>query len=504
MIVARERGGARDDQVEGARADRTGRPVSLRAFDALLGFFSTGAMRAATLWLARALVLLRPIVPGRLLQRGVLAFVRMEASCCERDSPHYKFLQRYIAHFEQAGTIDRMRTFLRIGPREIAARRLDAWVRIGAFCTLRHEVLRKHLGRYGVPPKLLTEAQLALSPGCDLTCEGCYTAEDRGGRAPSRERIAYLVDEAVSCGAFAIHVIGKGEPFLSPAWTNELLSVVAARPHVFFTIATHGMRIDDALAARLGRLGNVLILVSVDGPRAVHDARRGTGSYDKVQATLARLRAHGAVFGFSCMVSAKNYEALTSPAYIASREASGAAIGIYSRYFPLTGESLADLALDAETLRAYKARFEAARNASAVTLLDLDDVEQHTGCHSRAGESIYIDGITGQVSPCLRVPFAPDDCRLGVEGEVEPGRLAAALSHRFFVEYRSREKGCPTWCGANLSAELAKVATLVREHGALPARLPEYQERSKQAEAPKRRLHVLDARVSGAKQETPT
>jgi sulfatase maturation enzyme AslB (radical SAM superfamily) len=459
------------------------------AFDALLWFFSTQAMRTATLWLARGLILVRAVVPGRLLQKGVLAFVRMEASCCDRDSPHYKFLQRYVSHFEQAGTIDRMRAFLREGPRETAARRLDAWVRIAAFCTLRHEVLGRHLGRHGVPPKLLTEAQLALSPGCDLTCEGCYTAEDRGGRAPSRERIAYLVDEAVSCGAFAIHVIGKGEPFLSPSWTSELLTVIEQRPHVFFTIATHGMRIDDALAARLGKLGNTVLLISVDGPRDVHDARRGKGSYALVQAALGRLRAHGAVFGFSCMVSAKSYEGLTSPEFIAAREESGAAIGIYSRYFPLTGESQADLALDAHALQVYKERFERARNASTLTLLDLDDVEQHTGCHSRAGESIYVDGISGQVSPCLRVPFAPDDCGLFPDQVEEPGRLAKALSHRFFVEYRTREKSCPTWCGANLGAELRKVTALVAEHGPVPARLPVYEERS--TTAPKRRLNVL-------------
>jgi sulfatase maturation enzyme AslB (radical SAM superfamily) len=466
---------------------RDSRPLSLQAFDALLQFFNTPFVRTLTLGLARLLILFRAIVPGALIQHAVLAFVRMEASCCTRESPHYKFLQRYVSHFEQAGTINHMRTFLRTAPRGIAARRLDAWVRMGAFSTLRHEVFGRYLGKHGVPPKLLTEAQLALSPGCDLACEGCYTAEDRGGRAPSRERIAYLVDEAVSCGAFSIYIVGKGEPFLSPAWTRELLSVIQERPHVFFVIATHGMRIDDALASALGHLGNVFVLVSVDGPRMLHDARRGEGSYDRVQEALARLRAQNVAFGFSCMVSAKNYEGLTSRAFIADREASGASVGIFSRYFPLTGESLAELALDSETLSAYTQKFDSARRQSSVTLLDLDEVEQHTGCHSRAGESIYIDGITGQVSPCLRVPFAPKDCSLG-DARIR-GQLATALSHRFFMEYRSREKSCPSWCGANLPAELAKVNALVSEHGSPPARLSAYEIRSHEAQ--KRRLPLL-------------
>jgi MoaA/NifB/PqqE/SkfB family radical SAM enzyme len=329
------------------------------------------------------------------------------------------------------------------------------------------------------------EAQLALSPGCDLTCEGCYTAEDRGGSAPRRERIAYLVDEVVACGAFAVHVIGKGEQFLSPAWASELLDVIEARPHVFFTIATHAMRIDDALAARIGRLGNLVLLVAIDGDEEIHDARRGAGSYRKVHEALARLRHHRAVFGFSCMVSAKSWRAITSPAVLREREDAGSVVGIYSRYFPLTGSSQDELALDADTLAAYRRRFDRAREDTRIGLLDLDDVEQHTGCHSRAGESIYIDGITGQVSPCLRVPFAPDDCRLGDANA--PGRLAEILGHAYFVAYRSRSTSCPSWCGANLEAELGAVTKLVETHSSLPApaRLEAYAARAR------RRLPLL-------------
>jgi hypothetical protein len=101
--------------------------------------------------------------------------------------------------------------------------------------------------------------------------------------------------------------------------------------------------------------------------------------------------------------------------------------------------------------------------------------------------------MSGQISPCLRVPFAPDDCRV----DDERGSHARALSHRFFVEERSREKSCPTWCGANLSAELAKVTALVSEHGSVPARLPEYEARSHEARAVRRRLTIITNDTSG-------
>ncbi|MBI2566358.1 MAG: hypothetical protein HYV63_04920 [Candidatus Schekmanbacteria bacterium] len=143
-----------------------------------------------------------------------------------------------------------MHTFLREAPRDRAARRLDAWLRIAIVQTLRHELLRGHRGRRGVPPTLLTAAQLSLAPNCDLSCEGCFTAGDRGGTAPTKDRIAFMVDQVIACGAFAVHVIGKGEPFLSRAWADELLDVIAEWPHAFFTIATHGMHFDSPLARR--------------------------------------------------------------------------------------------------------------------------------------------------------------------------------------------------------------------------------------------------------------
>ncbi len=483
-------------------ADRGARPRALRWFESFAAVLASPRSRRLTRTLARWALGLRAIVPWRLVERAVLAFVKMEAECCTQSSPYYKFLQRYVAQFEQSGTFARARSFLRERARHQVAARFDAWLRIGALTALRHEVLAKYKGRFGVAPRLLTEAQLALSPGCDLQCEGCYTQDDRGGTAPKRERIAYLVDELVSCGVFTIHIIGKGEPFLSPTWARELLSVIEERPHVFFTIATHGMHIDDELAARLGALGNVIVLVSIDGPEPLHDARRGEGSYKRVDAAIARLRAHGALFGFSCMVSKKNYEALVSDEFLEARRASGCAIGVFSRYFPLSSEGASvvqELSLAGDSLAKYTARFDAVRAGPGLPLLDLDEVEQHTGCHSRAGESIYVDGITGQIAPCLRVPFAPDDCSL--DRSNTRGQLAARLAHPFFNAYRTGDKQCPTWCGANLSGELGSVAGLLEGHCASDrARLDEYEQRARDASegagkdlTNKRHLPVLNA-----------
>ena len=424
------------------------------------------------LWLG---LWLRRVLPLRLLGRAILSLVRMEAACCRRGSPLHAFLGRYLERIEGAGGFERMHDFVLTGPRWRVARRLDAWLRIGLSSTLRHQVLSAHLGTPSVPPRLLTHAQIALTARCDLSCEGCYSAEDRGGRAPNREDMAFLVDEAAACGAFVVHVVGKGEPFLSARWAAQLLAVIEARPHILFTVATHGMRIDASLARRLGSLGNLLLMVAVDGPEPVHDARRGPGAYSKVQDALSLLRAHGVLFGFSCMVSAKSHNGLTAAGFVRAQAAAGCVAGVYSRYFPLAELEADALALRPADSAAYVQAFEQLRTEATIPLIDLDEMESHTGCHARAGEGVYLDGISGRVAPCLRVPFAPDACRVDRAAGLH---LADALAHPFFVAYRDPGASCPSWCGASLGTELEQVERLLGSHAAASPRLEGYRDRS--------------------------
>ena len=55
----------------------------------------------------------------------------------------------------------------------------------------------------------------------------------------------------------AAAIVGISQSGQSP----DLLSVIEARPHLLFTIATNGTRMSRELARRLSKLGNVLLLV---------------------------------------------------------------------------------------------------------------------------------------------------------------------------------------------------------------------------------------------------
>jgi hypothetical protein len=448
--------------------------LDLRVVERLVRLANARPARRASRRLIGGLLAVRGALPTAWIGREVRQYLHDSSTCCEKGSAHNRFAERFLKLFGER-TFRQAERFLEETPPRQAAARVDAWARIALLGELRSHFLFRRRGSNGVPAALLHQAQLALYPHCDLGCEGCFTEEERTGKAPRKEQIAWLIDEAALCGAGVIHIVGKGEPFLSPSWAAELLDVLEANPHLFFTLATHGMHITPAQAARLAGMGNVLTLVSVDGPRELHDARRGAGSHERVMGALALLREHGALFGYSCMVSAKSWQAVSTASWVGELAAAGCAVGVHSRYFPLSPGRHDELALSPQALASYRAAFDATRDSASIALLDLDDIEQHSGCHSRTGESVYIDGITGAVTPCLRVPFGPDDCKVD---RAAGRRLGEVLSHPFFVEYRARTGPCPSWCGADLAGELADVERILEQHGGATQRLAGYRERS--------------------------
>jgi hypothetical protein len=431
--------------------------------------------RAAFLLLVACRRLYAPLSkPGGMLYHALCArFV-------SQDTPHARFMENFWRLVPRARWFDTLWRASSQPGEARAALRLEAIARVSVVAMFRSWMLEKVQARHGVPATRLMEAIVAVYPTCDLACVGCYTQEERlPARAP-RPRLAPLVDEAASCGAMTIHLIGKGEPFLDEEQASELCRVVAARPHLIFVVATNGQRIDERLARRLGRLSNLFLFISIDGPREVHDARRGKGTYDKILGALERLRRHGALFGFSATVSRWSSAAVTSLDFVRELADAGCFAGMYSRYFPLSPALSGELTMRPGDVEAYVSALARANAEGPIPLLDLDQLEGG-GCRSRAGLLVYIDGLTGQVSPCIRTPFSPPECKL----DLARGRgLPEILGHAFFARYRAGADGRPSGCSSVLADELTKLGGELVRFGPSPPALAAYRDRARVAARP--------------------
>ncbi len=131
---------------------------------------------------------------------------------------------------------------------------------------------------------------LVISPTmrCNLRCRGCYAGQYSKEDELPFEELDRIISESKELGMFFFTFSG-GECFVRP----DLLDLWGKHRDFFFHVYTNGTLIDDRMAERLVRLGNVAPMVSVEGSREETDARRGPGIYDKVIKTFRRLDKAG-------------------------------------------------------------------------------------------------------------------------------------------------------------------------------------------------------------------
>ena len=157
-----------------------------------------------------------------------------------------------------------------------------------------------------------------IGSACNLDCTYCYYLSKEQLLGQDRKRMSdavlesyissYIASQDAEEIAFTWH---GGEPtLLGIGFFEKVVQLQAQyRPagrRIVNDIQTNGTLLDDDWCAFLA--ANAFIVgLSIDGPRALHDAYRptktGQGSFDAVLAGAARLRAHGVPFGTLSVVN---------------------------------------------------------------------------------------------------------------------------------------------------------------------------------------------------------
>lgn len=138
----------------------------------------------------------------------------------------------------------------------------------------------------------LNNLYLHITFACPLRCTHCYAQAGQGaGRTLQVEDIARACRQAAKLG-FRHAVITGGEPLVHPQ-RDRLLDVLAemrqgVKPLLTVLRTSLALQADAALLDRLSGSTDEVV-VSLDGDRETHDARRGPGSYDLTVNNLRRL-----------------------------------------------------------------------------------------------------------------------------------------------------------------------------------------------------------------------
>jgi len=181
---------------------------------------------------------------------------------------------------------------------------------------------------------------------------------------------------------------------------------------MLFMFYTNSTLITDDMAKRMGELGNLTPAISVEGWKARTDERRGAGVYDKVLASMARLRQHGVPFGVSLTATRHNAEEIYSEEFMNFFMFEQKALYAWVfHYMPIGRKFTLDL-MPTPKQRAWmwKRSWELVREKGIFMMDFWNHGTLCEGCiaagRDTGGGYFYIDW-NGSVAPCVFNPYSP-------------------------------------------------------------------------------------------------
>lgn len=254
-----------------------------------------------------------------------------------------------------------------------------------------------------IPPFLIA----SITTMCNLHCKGCYARanhnclddESTCGQMLSTEKWGDIFLEAEELGIGFILLAG-GEPFLR----RDVLQEAAKHHKMLFPIFTNGTMLLDEAVELLDKNRNLIPVLSIEGNVDATDARRGTGTYQKLMESMKKLKERGIIFAASVTVTKENVNDVLGKDFISTLEEQGCKGVIYVEYVPVDA-STKSIALDDETRMNMMERLNELRKEKCeMVFIAFPGDEKSSGGCLAAGRGFFHINAMGGAEPC---PFSP-------------------------------------------------------------------------------------------------
>ncbi|MCS7305923.1 MAG: radical SAM protein [Thermoguttaceae bacterium] len=278
---------------------------------------------------------------------------------------------------------------------------------------------------------------LSLTNACNLRCRGCWiTAQGTKPQSLSAQQVDRIIQTGKQRNVYFYTLLG-GEPFLYP----DLQGLLGRHPDCYFQIITNGLLVDDGWARRLAALGNVTLLVSLDGLGQENDERRGQGTAKAILDCLDRLRRHRLLFGVATTVTSANFGQVTADQYVSQLIRRGALYLWYYVYRPMGPTAPPGWCLDQQQMLQFRRRLLELRRRHPILIVDTYwDAEGRAFCPAAEGLGFHI-GPLGSIEPCPPLSFA---CEQFTDGLADFATLleSSQFLRQFQQFVHSRTRGC--------------------------------------------------------------
>ena len=258
---------------------------------------------------------------------------------------------------------------------------------------------------------------------CNLHCTGCWAAEYGHRQNLSFEDIDSIVTQGKALGTH-MYIYTGGEPLVRKA---DLIRICEKHPDCAFLCFTNATLIDEQFCQDMIRVANFVPAISAEGNEHTTDARRGEGTYKKIERAMKLLREHDLPFGISCCWTKANADAVATEENIDWMINEGALFCWYFHFMPVGRGPTADLITTTEQReRMYHFVPEMREKKPLFTLDFQNDGEYVGGCIAGGRRYLHINAA-GDVEPCVFIHYS--------NANIHDMSLLDALRSPLFMKY---------------------------------------------------------------------
>jgi MoaA/NifB/PqqE/SkfB family radical SAM enzyme len=261
---------------------------------------------------------------------------------------------------------------------------------------------------------------------CNLKCYGCYAGEYEQSFGLSHEVLDRIFGEALELGIHLVTLSG-GEPFVR----KDLFDLFEKHQDMIFQIYTNGTLIDEAIAERLSKLGNVAPIISVEGFEESTDARRGEGHFQRIMRVMDLLRENGVLFGASVTQTRENCMEISSDEFADLMVEKGVYLIWCFQYIPIGREPDLSLMLAPQQRDEVRRRLGKIRSTRPFFICDFWNDGPYVDSCLAGGKEYFHINANGDVEPCVFAHFAVDN--------INDKSLKEVLNSSFFRAIRARQ-----------------------------------------------------------------
>ena len=290
---------------------------------------------------------------------------------------------------------------------------------------------------------------------CNLHCTGCWAAEYGYKQNLSFEDIDSIVTQGKELGTH-IYIYTGGEPLVRK---HDLIRICEKHQDCVFLCFTNSTLIDEAFCDDMIRVGNFVPAISAEGNEHTTDARRGEGTYAKIEHAMKLLRERDLPFGISTCWTSANADTVATEENMDWMIGEGALFCWYFHFMPVGRNANPELMPTPKQREHFYPFIREMREKKPLFTLDFQNDGEFVGGCIAGGRSYCHINANGDIEPCAFIHYSDSNIR-------EKTLLETYTSPLFMAYHRGQPFNCNHLRPCPLLDNPGALASMVHESGA--------------------------------------